>query len=91
MNGVTAWLAVLIHVDGQGAQPDKAGTRATLRAAAPQLRWWGWRNVVDEDHPMLDPTQTHQVQSAPDLVTYREPGSATAAVTCLDSKDRPEE
>ncbi|MHB1489771.1 MAG: hypothetical protein ACYCTH_04660 [Cellulomonas sp.] len=64
-------LAVLIHVDGQGAQPDKAGTWATLRASAPQVRWWGWKNFVDEDHPMLDPTQTYQVQPTPDLVTYQ--------------------
>ncbi|OIQ76033.1 hypothetical protein GALL_422950 [mine drainage metagenome] len=64
-------LAVLIHVDGQGAQPDKAGTWATLRASAPQVRWWGWKNFVDEDHPMLDPTQTCQVQPTPDLVTYQ--------------------
>jgi hypothetical protein len=64
-------LAVLIHVDGQGSQPAKAGTWATLRAAAPQVRWWGWKNFVDEDHPMLDPTQTYQVQPTPDLVTYQ--------------------
>ena len=91
MNGVEAWLAVLIHVDGHGARPDRAGTWATLRASAPQVRWWGWKSFVDEDHPTLDPTQAHQVQPAPDLVTYREAGSATAAVTCLDSRDRPEE
>lgn len=64
-------LAVLVHVDGQGSQPAKAGTWATLRAAAPQVRWWGWKNFVDEDHPMLDPTQTYQVQPTPDLVTYQ--------------------
>ncbi|HUX70050.1 MAG TPA: hypothetical protein VMV41_06045, partial [Cellulomonadaceae bacterium] len=64
-------LAVLIHVDGQGSQPAKAGTWATLRASAPQVRWWGWKNFVDEDHPMLDPTQTYQVQPTPDLVTYQ--------------------
>ena len=64
-------LAVLIHVDGQGSQPAKAGTWATLRAAAPQVRWWGWKNFVDEDHPMLDPTQTYQVRPTPDLVTYQ--------------------
>lgn len=64
-------LAVLVHVDGQGSQPAKAGTWATLHAAAPQVRWWGWKNFVDEDHPMLDPTQTYQVQPTPDLVTYQ--------------------
>lgn len=63
-------LAPLIHVDGQGSQPAKAGTWATLRAGAPPVRW-GWKNFYDEDVPMLDPVQTYQVQPVPDLVTYQ--------------------
>lgn len=63
-------LAVVIHVDGQGSQPAKAGTWATLRAGAPPVRW-GWKNFVDEDAPMLDPVQTYGVQPVPDLVTYQ--------------------
>ncbi|MGN8246145.1 hypothetical protein ACTHAM_003280 [Cellulomonas soli] len=63
-------LAVLIHVDGQGTQPAKAGTWNALRTDAPPVHW-GWKNFYDEDLPMLDPTQTYQVQPLPDLVTYQ--------------------
>jgi hypothetical protein len=64
-------LALMVHVDGQGTQPAKAGTWAALRAAAPNVPLWGWKNFIDEDLPMLDPTQTYQVQPTPDLVTYQ--------------------
>ncbi|MCC2307998.1 cell wall-binding repeat-containing protein [Cellulomonas chengniuliangii] len=64
-------LALLIHVDGQGSQPAKAGTWAALRAGAPAGVRWGWKNFIDEDVPMLDPVQTYQVQPVPDLVTYQ--------------------
>lgn len=63
-------LAVMIHADGQGSQPAKAGTWNALRAGAPPVHW-GWKNFYDEDQPMLDPTQTYQVQPTPDLVTYQ--------------------
>lgn len=63
-------LAVVIHVDGQGSQPAKAGTWNALRTDAPPVHW-GWKNFYDEDVPMLDPTQTYQVQPVPDLVTYQ--------------------
>lgn len=63
-------LAPMIHVDGQGSQPAKAGTWATLRQGAPAVTW-GWKNFVDEDSPMLTPEQTYQVSPVPDLVTYQ--------------------
>ena len=63
-------LALVIHVDGQGGQPDKAGTWNAIRADAPAVHW-GWKNFYDEDVPMLDPTQTFQVQPTPDLVSYQ--------------------
>ena len=63
-------LAVLIHVDGQGSQPAKAGTWAALRNGAPPVAW-GWKNFLDEDVPMLTPEQTFQVQPVPELVTYQ--------------------
>ncbi|MFC0646299.1 hypothetical protein [Cellulomonas phragmiteti] len=63
-------IALLIHVDGQGSQPAKAGTWQALRAGAPPVHW-GWKNFYDEDVPMLDPAQTYQVQPVPDLVTYQ--------------------
>lgn len=64
-------LALLVHVDGQGSQPAKAGTWAALQAGAPAGLRWGWKNFIDEDLPMLDPTQTYQVTPVPDLVTYQ--------------------
>ncbi|MDM8086587.1 hypothetical protein QUV83_17570, partial [Cellulomonas cellasea] len=64
-------LALLIHVDGQGSQPAKAGTWAALQAGAPAGVRWGWKNFIDEDLPMLDPSQTYQVTPVPDLVTYQ--------------------
>lgn len=63
-------LATIIHADGQGSQPAKAGTWATLHQGAPPVHW-GWKNFYDEDQPMLDPAQTYAVQPTPDLVTYQ--------------------
>lgn len=63
-------LAPMIHVDGQGSQPAKAGTWGTLRQNAPAVAW-GWKNFLDEDVPMLTPEQTFQVSPVPDLVTYQ--------------------
>ncbi len=63
-------LALIIHADGQGSQPAKAGTWATLHQGAPPVHW-GWKNFYDEDTPMLDPAQTYAVQPVPDLVTYQ--------------------
>ncbi|KAE8764238.1 hypothetical protein [Georgenia thermotolerans] len=64
-------LAVLIHADGQGSQPAKAGTWRTLHANAPSIRWWGWKNFYDEDSPMLTPEQTMQVQPTPNFISYQ--------------------
>ena len=63
-------LAMIIHADGQGSQPAKAGTWQTLHQGAPDVHW-GWKNFHDEDTPMLDPAQTYAVQPVPDLVTYQ--------------------
>jgi hypothetical protein len=64
-------LAILVHVDGQGTQPAKAGTWGTLHANAPSIRWWGWKNFYDEDSPMLSPQQTMQVQPTPNFISYQ--------------------
>ena len=63
-------LAMIIHADGQGSQPAKAGTWTALHQGAPDVHW-GWKNFYDEDTPMLDPAQTYAVQPVPDLVTYQ--------------------
>ncbi len=66
-----AELAVMVHVDGQGSQPAKAGTWAALRQDAPAGLWWGWKNFLDEDVPMLTPEQSLQVVPTPELFTYQ--------------------
>lgn len=66
-----AELQIVLHVDGQGSQPAKAGTWKALQRDAPAGVLWGWKNFVDEDHPMLTPEQTYRVKPAPVLVTYQ--------------------
>ncbi len=64
-------LAVLIHADGQGGQGAKQGTWQALRQGAPPV-WWGWKNFIDEDQPMLTPEETvAQVVPVPELVSYQ--------------------
>ncbi len=50
-------LDVLVHVDGQGSQPDKQATWKALHVGAPEGIHWGWKNFYDEDTPMLTPQQ----------------------------------
>lgn len=65
-------IAMLIHVDGQGGQPDKQATWANLQRDAPAGIAWGWKNFYDEDVPMLTPEQTILgVQPTPELITYQ--------------------
>ncbi|WP_029289015.1 hypothetical protein [Cellulomonas sp. HZM] len=64
-------LAIVVHVDGQGSQPAKAGTWKAIRAHAPHGVHWGWKNFYDEDHPMLSPKKTYAVRPQPDLVSYQ--------------------
>jgi hypothetical protein len=65
-------LAVVIHVDGQGAQGAKFGTWNAIRQGAPANVHWGWKNFYDEDTPaMLDPASTYAISPTPDLVTYQ--------------------
>ncbi|MEI4273863.1 hypothetical protein TEK04_19250 [Klenkia sp. LSe6-5] len=65
-------LAVMVHVDGQGSQPAKQGTWNALHQGAPAPLYWGWKNFIDEDQPMLTPAETvAQAQPLPELVTYQ--------------------
>jgi hypothetical protein len=65
-------LAVMVHADGQGAQPDKQATWRALHQNAPAALTWGWKNFYDEDLPMLTPEQTiAQVSPLPQLITYQ--------------------
>ena len=65
-------LAMLIHMDGQGAPSLKDDTwRAVLPAAPPGLKWWGWKNFYDEDEPMMTPVQTMAVRPQPVMISYQ--------------------
>ena len=65
-------LDTLIHVDGQGSQPDKQATWKALHVDAPEGVHWGWKNFTDEDTPMLTPQQTMaDVSPTPALITYQ--------------------
>lgn len=65
-------LDMLVHVDGQGSQPDKQATWMALHQGAPEGLHWGWKNFYDEDTPMLTPAQTmSEVSPTPSLVTYQ--------------------
>lgn len=65
-------LDLLVHVDGQGSQPEKQATWTALHdGALPDLHW-GWKNFFDEDRPMLTPEQTMaEVHPSPSLITYQ--------------------
>jgi hypothetical protein len=58
-------LALMVHADGFGTQGMKRDTWNVLRANSPNV-YWGWKNFIDEDRPMLDPAATMQV--SPDIV-----------------------
>lgn len=66
-------LETLVHVDGQGGQPAKQATWGALTQETEQQDfWWGWKNFIDEDQPMLNPQETmSQVSPTPDLITYQ--------------------
>ncbi|MDH2445473.1 hypothetical protein QDR37_16115 [Amnibacterium sp. CER49] len=66
-------LDLVIHVDGQGVQPDKQQTwAAVLRDPPAGLAGWGWKNFLKVDHPMLTPGQTmREVHPTPDLISYQ--------------------
>lgn len=65
-------LATVIHVDGQGPTAAKHDTWNMIRKGAPKGVFWGWKNFIDEDEPMLTPRQTWaQVRELPDLITYQ--------------------
>ncbi|HPU13085.1 MAG TPA: hypothetical protein PLQ19_04755 [Aeromicrobium sp.] len=65
-------LATIIHVDGQGPPAAKMSTWKMIRKDAPSGVFWGWKNFVDEDKPMLTAEQTwRRVRPHPDLITYQ--------------------
>jgi hypothetical protein len=63
-------LATLVHCDGFGTQDMKRGTWEAMRQNSPNV-YWGWKNFIDEDRPMLNPQQTLQFSSDIVFVSYQ--------------------
>ena len=65
-------LAVLVHMDGQGALKGKYGTwnRLTGQPDADQFHW-GWKNFYDEDSPMATPEQVLELTPNPVFVSFQ--------------------
>lgn len=64
-------LAWLIQMDGLGAQNVKLDTWRTITGKAPSGIYFGWKNFIDEDKPMLNPEQTMQIDPKPYFVSYQ--------------------
>jgi hypothetical protein len=65
-------LSMLIHVDGQGTQPQKRGTWKAIHAGAPHGMFWGWKNFYDEDKPTLTVKKTWtRVKPRPEFISYQ--------------------
>lgn len=64
-------LAWLLHMDGLGTQNVKLDTWRTIIDKAPIGMYFGWKNFIDEDKPMLNPEQTMQISPKPYFVSYQ--------------------
>lgn len=64
-------LTWMIQMDGLGAQQTKLDTWNTIRQNAPNGLYFGWKNFIDEDKPMLTPQQTMEVQPRPWFISYQ--------------------
>ncbi|MEJ2867854.1 hypothetical protein WCD74_08770 [Actinomycetospora sp. OC33-EN08] len=62
-------LAVVQHIDGFGAPPNKIGKYQQLQR--PQQLHLGFKLFIDEDTPTLMPAEALALAPAPDLVTYQ--------------------
>jgi hypothetical protein len=64
-------LAIVIHMDGQGTPAVKQATWDAVTAAAPPGVFFGWKNFLVKDHPMLTPGQTMRESPAPVMISYQ--------------------
>ena len=64
-------LSIVIHMDGQGTPGVKQGTWNAVTAAAPRGVFFGWKNFLVKDHPMLTPGQTMTETPAPVMISYQ--------------------
>jgi hypothetical protein len=64
-------LAIVIHMDGQGTPRDKQKTWKAVTGAAPPGVFFGWKNFITKDHPMLGPRQTMARTPKPVMISYQ--------------------
>jgi hypothetical protein len=64
-------LAIVIHMDGQGTPGVKQGTWDAVTEAAPPKVFFGWKNFLVKDHPMLTPSETMTKAPAPVMISYQ--------------------
>jgi hypothetical protein len=64
-------LAIVIHMDGQGTPAVKQATWDAVTAAAPPGVFFGWKNFLVKDHPMLTPGQTMRESPTPVMISYQ--------------------
>jgi len=64
-------LAIVVHMDGQGTPAAKLETWNAVTAAAPPGVFFGWKNFLVKDHPMLTPEQTMANVPAPAMISYQ--------------------
>jgi hypothetical protein len=64
-------LAIVIHMDGQGTPGDKQQTWDAVTSAAPPGVFFGWKNFLVKDHPMLTPQETMANVPQPVMISYQ--------------------
>jgi hypothetical protein len=64
-------LAIVIHMDGQGTPGEKQQTWDAVTAAAPPKVFFGWKNFLVKDHPMISPQATMAETPTPVMISYQ--------------------
>ena len=64
-------LAIVIHMDGQGAPTTKQRTWEAVTKAAPPGVFFGWKNFYAKDDPTLSPQQTMAKTPKPVMISYQ--------------------
>jgi hypothetical protein len=64
-------LAIVIHMDGQGAPSSKQQTWNAIVSAAPRGVFFGWKNFFVKDHPMETPQETMRHHPRPVMISYQ--------------------
>jgi hypothetical protein len=64
-------LSFILHADGHGDAGQKFDTWNAMRQGLSPDYFMAWKNFIDEDTPMFDPTQTYEVDPRPWFVSYQ--------------------